>query len=196
MKKSRHIALFLLPWLLVSCEGKTVNELTEDDQSMHFADSLLAVMSLEEKVGQMTNLSLMALAEGEFWDRRDTVILDTAKMRLYLDSHKVGSIQNLGTYPFAPKEWRQNIEIIQEYVAKKTKHAIPVLYGIDAVHGANYSAGSTLFPHQIGLAASRNKELTAEIAAATSYEMRASGIPWNYAPVLDVTKKPLWGRTF
>jgi len=81
-------------------------------------------MTLEEKVGQMTNLSLMALATGEFWDKRDTVILDTAKMRLYLDKYKVGSIQNLGTYPFPPKEWRQNIELIQEYVANNTEHAI------------------------------------------------------------------------
>lgn len=153
-------------------------------------------MTLEEKVGQMTNLSLMALAQGEFWDRRDTVILDTAKMRRYLDIYKVGSVQNLGTYPFSPEEWRQNIEIIQDYVAENTPHSIPLLYGIDAVHGANYSAGSTLFPHQIGLAASRNKTLVQEVARATSYEVRASGIHWNYAPVLDVTKKPLWGRTF
>ncbi len=144
----------------------------------------------------MTNLSLMALAKGEFWDRRDTVILDTAKMRLYLDKYKVGSIQNLGTYPFSPKEWRQNIELIQEYVAKNTEHAIPVLYGIDAVHGANYSAGSTLLPHQINLAAARSRSVAEEMGRITSYEMRASGIPWNYAPVLDVTKKPLWGRTF
>jgi beta-glucosidase len=153
-------------------------------------------MTLEEKVGQMTNLSLMALAKGEFWDKRDTVILDTAKMRLYLDDFKVGSVQNLGTYPFSPEEWRLNIGIIQDYVAKNTEHSIPLLYGIDAVHGANYSAGSTLFPHQIGLAASRNKELVSEVARVTAYEMRASGIHWNYAPVMDVTKKPLWGRTF
>lgn len=195
MRKNTYIALILLPWL-ISCAAKTSSPLTEEQESMQFADSLLALLSLEEKVGQMTNLSLMALAKGEFWDRRDTVILDTAKMRLFLDKHKVGSIQNLGTYPFPPAEWRQNIELIQKFVEENTEHAIPVLYGIDAVHGANYSAGSTLFPHQIGLAASRNKELSAEIARATSYEMRASGIPWNYAPVLDVTKKPLWGRTF
>jgi beta-glucosidase len=195
LKKSTYIALILLPWLF-SCAAKTPTSLTEEDKSFQFADSLLALMTLEEKVGQMTNLSLMALATGEFWDKRDTVILDTAKMSLYLDKYKVGSIQNLGTYPFPPKEWRQNIELIQEYVSNNTERAIPVLYGIDAVHGANYSAGSTLFPHQIGLAASRNKDLAVEIARATSYEMRASGIPWNYAPVLDVTKKPLWGRTF
>ena len=144
----------------------------------------------------MTNLSLMALAKGEFWDRRDTVILDTAKMRLYLDQHKVGSIQNLGTYPFSPEEWRQNIDLIQDYVTKNTEHNIPVLYGIDAVHGANYSAGSTLLPHQINLAAARSRSVAEEMGRITSYEMRASGIPWNYAPVLDVTKKPLWGRTF
>ena len=184
-----------MPWL-TSCETTSQPSANREDSSLQFADSLLALMSLEEKVGQMTNLSLMALAKGEFWDRRDTVILDTAKMRLYLDKHKVGSIQNLGTYPFAPDEWRQNIELIQDYVAKNTEHAIPVLYGIDAVHGANYSAGSTLLPHQINLAAARSQSVAEEMGKITAYEMRASGIPWNYGPVLDVTKKPLWGRTF
>lgn len=195
MKILGYIAL-LLSTILVGCET-TYNHLSEkQDDSLNFADSLLSLLSLEEKVGQMTNLSLMALAKGEFWDRRDTVILDPDKLTLYLDSFKVGSIQNLGTYPFGPTEWRQNIEIVQDFVQKNTEHKIPILYGIDAVHGANYTAGSTLFPHQIGLAASRNRELVSEVARITSYEMRASGIPWNYAPVLDVSKKPLWGRTF
>ncbi|MCH2214296.1 MAG: glycoside hydrolase family 3 C-terminal domain-containing protein [Flavobacteriales bacterium] len=195
MKIIGYIALFFA-LLLTSCNPKNGSDSADRDPSMQFADSLLSQLSLEEKVGQMTNLSLMALAEGEFWDRRDTVILDPEKMKLYLDSFKVGSIQNLGTYPFSPAEWRQNIGLIQDYVAENTRHKIPVLYGIDAVHGANYSAGSTLFPHQIGIAASRSRKVASEIGRITSYEMRASGIHWNYAPVLDVTKEPLWGRTF
>ncbi|MEM9051876.1 MAG: glycoside hydrolase family 3 N-terminal domain-containing protein, partial [Bacteroidota bacterium] len=195
MKTVGYIALFFAP-LLTSCNQINGSNAMDEEPSMLFADSLVSLLSLEEKVGQMTNLSLMALAEGEFWDRRDTVILDPDKMRLYLDSFKVGSIQNLGTYPFGPAEWRQNIGLIQDYVFENTEHQIPVLYGIDAVHGANYSAGSTLFPHQIGIAASRSRDVASEIGRLTSYEMRASGIHWNYAPVLDVTKKPLWGRTF
>lgn len=168
----------------------------DSDPSFAFADSVLALMTLEEKVGQMTNLSLMALATGEFWDRRDTVVLDTSKLRTYLAEYQVGSFQNLGTYPFSTEEWRLNIGHIQDYVKKNTRLGIPIIYGIDAVHGANYTEGSTMFPHQIGLAATRNRSLVEDVAKATAYEVRASGIVWNYAPVLDVSKQPLWGRIF
>lgn len=159
-------------------------------------ETIIAGMTLEEKAGQMTNISLMALAEGDFWDRRDTIRLDTAKMRDLLINHHVGSVQNLGTYPLSPAEWRKYIGIIQEVTMKNSPSGIPLLYGIDAVHGANYTAGSTLFPHQLGLAATWNPELVERAGTVTSYEMKASGIPWNYAPVLDVARQPLWGRIF
>ncbi len=168
----------------------------EDEAIYQKVDALISEMTLEEKVGQMTNISLMAIAEGDFWNKRDTVILDTAKMRDLLGNFHVGSVQNLGTYPFSPREWRQNIEIIQDYVKSQTRLKIPVLYAIDAVHGANYSAGSTLFPHQLGMAATWSRDLVEKGAAITSYEIRASGIPMNYAPVLDACKQPLWGRIF
>jgi beta-glucosidase len=195
MSRSTYIAL-ALTFGISACSGISRTDGQACDPALAYADSLLELMTLEEKVGQMTNLSLMALAEGEFWDRRDTVILDTAKLRKYLAVHHVGSIQNLGTYPFSTEEWRQNIGIIQDYVKANTRLGIPVLYGIDAVHGANYTAGSTLFPHQIGLAATFDRDLVKEVAKTTAYEVRASGIPWNYAPVVDVTKEPLWGRMF
>lgn len=159
-------------------------------------ESLLQQMTLEEKAGQMTNVSLMALAKGDFWMRRDTVELDTAKMNELLLRKHVGSVQNLGTYPFAPAEWRKNIAIVQDYAVNKSRLGIPVIYGIDAVHGANYSAGSTLFPQQLALAATWNPDLAETTGVITSYEIKASGIPWNYAPVLDVSKQPLWGRVF
>lgn len=153
-------------------------------------------MTLEEKAGQMTNISLMALAKGDFWMYRDTVELDTAKLNELLLRKHIGSVQNLGTYPFSPEEWRLNIGIVQEYAVNKSRLGIPVIYGIDAVHGANYSAGSTLFPHQLALAATWNPQLAETAGAITAYEIKASGIPWNYAPVLDVCKQPLWGRVF
>lgn len=159
-------------------------------------EALLAKMTLEEKAGQMNNISLMALAKGDFWMKRDTVELDTSKVRRLLVEHHVGSVQNLGTYPFAPDEWRKLIGIVQDAAKNETRLGIPILYGIDAAHGANYSAGSTLFPHQLGMAATWNPDLVAKGAAITSYEMKACGIPWNYAPVLDVSKQALWGRIF
>ena len=159
-------------------------------------EALLGQMTLEEKAGQMTNVSLMALAKGDFWMQRDTVELDTAKMNELLLRQYVGSVQNLGTYPFSPDEWRKNIGEVQDVAMKQSRLGIPVLYGIDAVHGANYSAGSTLFPQQLALAATWNPDLAETTGAITSYEIKASGIPWNYSPVLDVCKQPLWGRVF
>lgn len=167
--------------------------ISENDQKI---ESLIASMTLEEKAGQMTNISLMAVAKGEFWMRRDTIELDTAKIRdLIINSH-VGSVQNLGTYPLSPAEWRKYIGILQDVAKNETRLGIPILYGIDAVHGANYTAGSTLLPHQLALAATWNPQLAEAAGRITSYEIKASGIPWNYAPVLDVCKQPMWGRIF
>ncbi len=159
-------------------------------------EAILAKMTLEEKAGQMTNISLIALAKGEFWMRRDTVELDTAKIRDLILNHHVGSVQNLGTYPLSPSEWRKYIGILQNIALNETRLGIPILYGIDAVHGANYTAGSTLLPQQLTLAATWNPALAEKAGAITSYEVKASGIPWNYAPVLDVCRNPLWGRVF
>ena len=194
-EKIKHLGFFvLLITALYSCKNTAIeNDLSPNDNDV---EALLQKMTLEEKAGQMTNVSLMALATGDFWSRRDTVELDTAKMNELLRRKHVGSVQNLGTYPFNPTEWRKNISQIQDYVLQKSRLKIPVIYGIDAVHGANYSAGSTLFPQQLALAATWNPDLAEITGAITSYEIKASGIPWNYSPVLDVSKQPLWGRVF
>ncbi len=191
--KSLGFLILILTTFLSCNKPKNGGELSVIDNDV---EALLQKMTLEEKAGQMTNISLMALAKGDFWMRRDTVELDTAKMNELLLRKHVGSVQNLGTYPFNPAEWRKNISQIQDYVLEKSRLKIPVIYGIDAVHGANYSAGSTLFPQQLALAASWNPALAETTGAIASYEIKASGIPWNYAPVLDVSKQPLWGRVF
>jgi len=86
-------------------------------------------------------------------------------------------------------------------LAYQQKHSyeskfVPVLYGIDAIHGANYIMGGTLFPQQLGQAATFNPSLVKEAARITAYETRAAGIPWNFSPVLDVGRVPTWSRFF
>jgi len=159
-------------------------------------DSLLSLMTLEEKVGQMTNIGLMAVCKGDFWEGRDTIEIDSAKLRRLLLDHHVGSVQNMGKYPPAPAEWRQLIGAVQQVALQESRLRIPVLYGIDGVHGANYTAGSVLFPQQIATAATWDPAFAETAARVTAYEIRAAGIPWNYSPVLDVCKQPLWGRIF
>ncbi len=185
---------FLIIALLAGCSHSK----PKDSDAVFFqkADSLLRLMSLEEKVGQMTNIGLTALTQGPFWTDADTLLLDTEKMHELLAIHHVGSVQSKGKYPPSKEEWNRIIKSIQEYVFSNTRHQIPILFGIDGVHGAHYTAGSTIFPHQIALAATWEPELTRITGEITAFELKASSIPWNYAPVLDVSMQPLWGRIF
>jgi beta-glucosidase len=170
----------------------------EDPDAVYFrqADSLLRLLTLEEKAGQMTNIGLTALTKGPFWNDYDTLELDPEKMHQLLITHHVGSVQNKGIYPPSAQEWHRIISKLQHYVAENSRHNIPVLFGMDGVHGAHYTAGSTLFPHQIAIAASFNPELARISGEITAYEMRASSQPWNFAPVLDVSMQHQWGRIF
>ncbi len=193
--KYLHILPVIGVFILVgSC--RPLDKEVSSDIYFQRADSLLQLLTLEEKAGQMTNIGLTAITQGPFWNDFDTLELDTAKLRYYLLENHIGSIQNKGIYPPPKEEWHRIIKTIQDYIARHARHNIPVIYGMDAVHGANYTAGSTLFPHQIGLAASWNPELARLTGEVTAYEMRASSQAWNYAPVLDVSMQPLWGRIF
>lgn len=162
----------------------------------HKVDSVLKLMTLEEKVGQMLNIGLPALLQGPFYSSRDSLIFDSAKVHKLLVENMAGSVQNLGNFPLKPEQWRYYISYLQKVVKNQTRLGIPILYGIDAAHGANYTAGSVMFPHQINIAASFNTAIAENVAEITSYELKASAIPWNYAPVLDVARHPMWGRIY
>lgn len=158
---------------------------------------MLVEMSLEEKVGQMTQLTLGALSSGEATSATpDAHQLDPDKLRHAIIGKHVGSIFNVHNMAFAGTHWQEVLTRIQDLATKETKQKIPVLYGIDSVHGANYVRGATLFPHNLGLAATRNPGLVEECQAVCARETRAVGIPWNFAPVLDVGRQPLWSRFF
>lgn len=159
-------------------------------------DSILSLMTLEEKVGQMLNLGLPALLKGDFYAPRDTLIYDQKKLQRLLSKYGAGSVQNLGSFPMTPQQWRYHIRFLQDYVKKNTQLGIPLIYGIDAVHGANYTAGSVMTPHQINLAATFETEYARMAGELTAYELKAGALPWNYSPVLDVARHPIWGRIF
>ncbi|WP_017733932.1 glycoside hydrolase family 3 N-terminal domain-containing protein [Nafulsella turpanensis] len=152
-------------------------------------DSLLSVMTIEEKVGQMTQVAIDLILEDD-----ETTVVDMEKLRTALLEKNVGSILNVKGHAYTVDQWHEILNAIQEVATEETRLGIPILYGIDAIHGANYIAGSTLFPHNIGTAASRNLEMARRIAEITAAETRAAGIPWNFDPVLDVGRQPLWPR--
>ena len=149
---------------------------------------LLRKLTLEEKVGQMTQVTADLYLKNNSTDE-----LDAKKLAKAVVDKKVGSILNVKSHAFSLKKWDEIIGAIQKNVLK-TKHKIPVLYGIDSIHGATYVQGATLFPHNIGMAATRNNELVAKAAKITAIETRAAGIPWNFDPVFDVGRTPAWSR--
>ncbi|MEM1216043.1 MAG: glycoside hydrolase family 3 N-terminal domain-containing protein, partial [Bacteroidota bacterium] len=174
---------FLLIGLSVSATAQqNVTPTSPDEQRI---EELLAQMTLAEKVGQMTQLNLSVFYKDKEL-QRDT-------LRAYLVDHHVGSILNLAYRYLSLEEWIELQTIIQE-VAQESRLKIPVIYGIDAIHGMSYTQEATLFPHNIGLAATRNADLVYQCAAVTAKETRASGIRWNFDPVVGVGRNPIWPR--
>ncbi len=156
----------------------------------------LSQMTIEEKVGQMTQINLDVVCEGEIYKLIEPHHIDPNKLRKAIVDWHVGSVLNCGGHAYTRDHWHQLIGAIQQEVQSQSRLKIPVLYGIDAIHGANYVLGSTLFPQQLGQAATFNPSLVRNAASITAYETRAAGMPWNFSPVLDVGRNPLWSRFF
>ena len=116
--------------------------------------NLLNKMSIEEKVGQMTQVTIDMILKDD-----ETMVVDEAKLRKAILEKHVGSILNVKGHAYPAEVWHDIITQIQNIATKETANKIPVIYGIDAIHGSNYTSGSTLFPHNIGMAAARNPEL-------------------------------------
>ena len=169
-------------------------------QSMSDAalDSLMAKMSVEEKVGQMTQIDLGVIAEGGICALKQPQQINLAKLREAITKYKIGSILNVGcgSGTISRADWSSLLQTIHKENKKLSRLQIPILYGIDAIHGANYTKGATLFPQQIGQAATWNPLLVEKANAVSAYETRATGIPWNFSPVLDLGRQPLWSRFF
>jgi beta-glucosidase len=157
---------------------------------------LISKMTIEEKVGQMTQLNIDVVCVGEVYNLQEPHRIDSAKLHKAIVENHVGSILNCGGHAYPLAQWHEMIGNIQRVATQKTRLKIPVLYGIDAIHGTNYVIGSTLFPQPLAQAATFNTELVRNGAGITAYETRAAGIPWNFSPVLDVARHPAWSRVF
>jgi beta-glucosidase len=152
-------------------------------------ETLLAKMTLEEKVGQMTQLEIGQITEGTGADTK----IDAAKLEKAIVQYKVGSILNVPGQALSVEKWWEIIGAIQAASAK-TRLKIPNIYGIDSIHGANFVKGGTIFPQQIGMAATWNPALMQTASEITAMETRAAAIPWSFSPVLDLGRQPVWPR--
>ncbi|WP_303045183.1 glycoside hydrolase family 3 N-terminal domain-containing protein [Muribaculum intestinale] len=152
----------------------------------------LSKMSLDEKIGQMTELSIDVLGDwkdGEFF-------LDPQKLHEAIAVYKVGSVLNAPGGPTAqtPAKWEKLIGQIQEVSMKEI--GIPCIYGLDQNHGTTYTLGGVLFPQNINVGASFNPTLARRAAEITAYETRAANCPWTYSPTVDLTRDPRWSRVW
>lgn len=144
-------------------------------------ENLLGQMTQDEKFGQMTQVEEHSIPPG-----------DVARLALGSVLHGGGSI----TYDGDKDAWATAVAIRQHEAVDSTRLGIPILYGIDAVHGFGSMYGATVFPHQIGLGAANDPGLMTEIGRATAIEASATGIRWNFSPVLAVPGDVRWGRTY
>ncbi len=168
---------------------RTIRTAPERDHSQKIED-LLKRMTLEEKVGQMTQLAINMVVSG----KDQGVKIDPAKLEKAIVKYGVGSILNVADQALTVDHWHEIIGQIQDAATKKTRLKIPVIYGIDSIHGANYVQGATLFPQEIGMAATFNPELMKRGSEIAAIETRAAAIPWSFSPVLDLGRSPLWPR--
>ncbi|HEY9046683.1 MAG TPA: glycoside hydrolase family 3 N-terminal domain-containing protein [Ohtaekwangia sp.] len=159
-------------------------------------EALLAKMTLEEKVGQMAQVTLDVITKGKNEYVSDEPLqLDMAIVRKALLDYKIGSVLNTANNRARTVEkWQEIITQLQDVATKETRLKIPVIYGIDAIHGTTYTAGATFFPQQIAQAATWNRSLVKRGAEICAYETRASAIPWNFSPVLDLGRDPRFPR--
>lgn len=159
-------------------------------------DALMAKMTLEEKVGQMAQVTLDVITKGKNeFESDEPLQLNPDLVRKAVVTYKVGSILNTANNRArTPEKWNEVISQIQDVALNETRLGIPVIYGIDAIHGATYTAGATFFPQEIAQAATWNRDLVRRGAEITAYETRASGIPWNFSPVLDLGRDPRFPR--
>ena len=190
------ISFFTAVLLATACKQNTTT--IETDSLENKIDSVLSLMTLKEKIGQMTQINLTVIAKGpNKWASNDTMEIDFQKAKKAIVEYHVGSVLNtVNNLAQTPKTWYSNISDIQRIAMDSTKIQIPVIYGIDAIHGATYTDGATMFPQQISTAATWDTKHAYNMAKVSAYETRACGIPWNFSPVLDLGIDPRFPRQF
>ncbi|MGZ6346730.1 MAG: glycoside hydrolase family 3 protein, partial [Anaerolineales bacterium] len=183
----RTTCVLLLVVLLAACAPKAKPVLYKDpSQPVEVrVEDLLARMTLDEKIGQMTQVENNSISPYYLFAPSNIV-------KYFIGSVLSGG--NSGGF-YSLEQWTR-LAKDYELEAVKTRLGIPLIFGVDSVHGFGHVNGATIFPHNIGLGATRDAELVRQIGAVTAEEMRAAGIPWNFAPVVAVPQDIRWGRTY
>ena len=164
--------------LLFSCSGNRYNEVDSNESKI---DSIIALMTIEEKIGQMTQI--------------DQQFLDTI---IDLADYGIGSLLSGGGSNPDTNHFEGWADMYDQYqkVALTSRLGIPLIYGVDAVHGHNNVLGATMFPHNVGLGCANDYELCRKVSEATAIEVAATGINWNFSPCIAIPQDEKWGRHY
>lgn len=187
-----HKLLYTLSFFLFISTVNAQNRpaIAEDAQMERKIDALVSKMTLQEKIGQMTEMVLDVALNNE---PGDSPSINSGKLDTLIGIYKIGSFLNVPhSHPQTPQSWQKYMEALQKESLNKL--GIPCLFGLDQNHGTTYTLGGTLFPQNINMAATFNRELAREGAAVCAYETRAGSIPWVFSPVVDLSRTPLWPR--
>ena len=192
---SRISFIFAAATIIALCVAGTHSvgaaTIVKDKKMEQRIEQRLKKMSLDEKIGQMTQLCIDVLGKGS----GDQFQLDEKKLHEVIAVYKVGSVLNApGPVALSPQRWREVIGRIQEVSMKEI--GIPCLYGLDQNHGGTYTLGGTLFPQNINMGASFNTVLAEEAGRITGYETRAADCPWTFCPTVDLSRDPRWPRVW
>lgn len=153
-------------------------------------DQTLKKLTLEEKVGQMMEVVIDLIGAN---DKNGVFYIDEHKADSIFSHYKVGSILNApNTCAPTAKQWEKYMAQIQKLSMKRM--GVPCIFGLDQNHGSTYTQGGTLFPQNINVAATFNREIARRSAEATAYETRAASVPWTYSPTVDLGRDARWPR--
>lgn len=185
MNTKAHLVLCLVTVLLSSCcTNETAPAIPQDKEIEEKIEKIMKDMTLEEKVGQMTQLNATAVANGT------EITPEGEKM---MRTYKVGSVLNTpGDIAQTPEAYDKFISELNRIAMEET--GIPCLYGLDHIHGTSYIAGGTLFPQEINIGATFNREHAYNVGKVTAYESRAADVPWSFSPTMDLGRNPEWPR--
>ena len=161
-----------------------------DEKVEKQVEEVLARLSLDEKIGQMCELTIDVITD----NKSPEFQLNEEALRKVFNQYHVGSILNVPKgVAQKPEIWSTLIRRLNQ-ISLETCNEVPQIYGVDQIHGASYTWGATLFPQEIGQAASFNRKIPYRVSEIGAYESRACLIPWVYAPVMDLGRQPLWSR--
>ena len=166
------------------CQTAVKPSIPVDKEIEKKVENTLKRMTLEEKVGQMTQITVTAIADG----LNLTQVADSM-----IRVHKIGSVLNT---PDGEAQTPQDYDVLVKELNRMSMEyiGIPCLYGLDHIHGVSYVSGGTLFPQEINIAATFNREHAYNMGKVTAYESRAADVPWTFSPTMDLGRNPEWPR--